>query len=115
VSIKRGGEEHWCVAFSGVQPLLTGRLHRCHCHDTNVPTPAALNSGKLESYFLQVAVKIINHSKDCSQIQDIRVLRETLFSTSLLHPNIVVRNCLTSTSTFTSPASYRALPTWSPS
>ena len=40
--------------------------------------------------FMQVAVKIINHSKDCSQIQDIRVLRETLFSTSLLHPNIVV-------------------------
>jgi hypothetical protein len=39
---------------------------------------------------MQVAVKIINHSKDCSQIQDIRVLRETLFSTSLLHPNIVV-------------------------
>lgn len=39
---------------------------------------------------MQVAVKIVNHSKDCSQMQDIRVLRETLFSTSLLHPNIVV-------------------------
>ena len=36
-----------------------------------------------------VGVKIVNHSPG-QQIKDIRILRETLFSTSLLHPNIVV-------------------------
>ena len=37
-----------------------------------------------------VGVKIVNHSPSGQQIKDIRILRETLFSTSLLHPNIVV-------------------------
>jgi hypothetical protein len=40
----------------------------------------------------QVAVKIVNHVKSDpgKAVRDIRVLRETLFSTALLHPNIVV-------------------------
>ncbi len=37
-----------------------------------------------------VAVKIVNHRADGQQIRDLKVLRETLFSSSLLHPNIVV-------------------------
>lgn len=37
-----------------------------------------------------MAVKIVNHAPGKEQIRDIRVLRETLFSTALLHPNIVV-------------------------
>jgi deoxyxylulose-5-phosphate synthase len=37
-------------------------------------------------------VKIVNHVKSDpgKAVRDIRVLRETLFSTALLHPNIVV-------------------------
>lgn len=40
----------------------------------------------------QVAVKIVNHVKSDpgKAVRDMRVLRETLFSTALLHPNIVV-------------------------
>ncbi len=36
-----------------------------------------------------VAVKIVNHSPGKEQIKDMRILRETLFSSALLHPNIV--------------------------